>query len=332
MRIGPVWLNWKDDLACPVCHGLLHVERHWIECQGCGAAYRIRDGIPYFVDLAGLGEFEKGESEFHSAIAEEADRAHGQTTLRAEYLHNGFLAPILSLPRGSLLLDVACGSGVDVIRLAQRSYRIVGVDIAPGMIMTTKRKVEELGLSDRVFLCVANARQLPFRESKFRAAYVCAALHHMQDPKGVLGELARVTQTSGIVSIGSEPNSWIYKFRRLKHSRWGRRFFRAFRNDYTIGDQPPGDRETRGWSAGDWPRLVHGTGLELLQAEPIWYLNGIASLLGLHSLPRWIEVALCQADRALTHVPLVRYCSVKWHVITRKEGGVAQSQCLSTGC
>ncbi len=186
--------------------------------------------------------------------------------------------------------------------------------------MTARRKARKLGLSDRVFLSVASARQLPFRDARFQAAYICAALHHMQDPAVVLGELARVTQASGIVSIGSEPNAWIYRFRSLKHSRFGQGLLRLLRDDYTVGHQPPGDRETTGWSFSDWPRIVQGTGLELVQVDPIWYLNGVASLLGLHSLPRWLEVTICRVDDFLTRVPLVKNYSVKWNVLTRRKG------------
>ena len=323
VSICPTWLSWKDDLMCPVCGGSLYEQDDRIECQGCHKGFCIRSGIPYFVDPDDLSEFEEGESQFHSAIAHQADRAHGQATLRAECLHDGFLAPILDLPVESVLVDVACGSGVDVIRLATRGYRVIGVDISPGMIAITNHKIQELGLSDQVFLCVANARQLPIRDARVHAAYICAALHHMQDPAIVLGELARVTQAGGTVSIGSEPNAWIYQFRSLKHSRLGRRLMRLFRNDYTIGDQPPGDRETMGWLPKDWTRLVQDTGLELVKTDPVWYLNGVASLFGFHSLPHWLEAMMCRIDESLARVPLIKDYSMKWNVITRKKGVAA---------
>jgi ubiquinone/menaquinone biosynthesis C-methylase UbiE len=325
MDVFPTWFSPESDLMCPVCHGPLQARENQIECKECYEVYWIRDGIPYFVNLQALEEFEKEESEFHSHIAAEADKAHGQATLRAKYLHNGFLAPILELPTESLLLDVACGSGIDIVRLAKQGYRVIGVDIAPGMIRIARRKIEEAGLSDHVFLCVASAGQLPFHDTRFQATYICAALHHMPNPTTVLCELARVTQSNGIVSIGSEPNAWIYKFRSIKHSKYGRRLLSLLRDDYTIGKQSPGDRETAGWSSRDWPRIVQGTGLELVKANPVWYLNGIASLLGLHSLPRWLEAAICRIDKFLTRVPLAKDYSVKWNVITRKKGGRTQS-------
>lgn len=316
------WQHWVETIVCPACHGYLSADESKFQCQECYRVYRVRDGIPYFVDLETLGEFEQEESEFHSIIAEQADSAHGQATLRTEYLHNDFLAPVLDLAPGAMILDVACGSGVDVVRLVEKGYRVVGVDIAPGMIRTTQRKVQELGLADRVFLCVAAADQLPFAERSFQAAYISAALHHMRYPATVLGELARVTRSSGTVSIGSEPNAWIYRFRSLKHSKLGRRVMGLLRDDYTVGEQPPGDRTTVGWSIQDWSRIVKGTGLEVERITPIWYLSGLASLLGLHSPPRWLETVMCEVDKHLAGIPLVKYYSMKWNVITRKKDQV----------
>jgi SAM-dependent methyltransferase len=293
-------------------------QEEWIACGACDKRFAIRAGIPHFVDGGELDAFEQEERAFHSQIADRADGAHGQGTLRAEQLHDGFLAPILDLPGGSLVLDVACGTGIDVVRLAEAGYRVIGMDLSPGMVAIAQRKVRALGLSERAFVCVANARRLPLRDARFDAALICAALHHMQDPAGVLSELARVTRPDGAVAIGAEPNAWIYGLRPLKHSRLGRRWMRLWRDDYTIGDQPPGDRAATGWTAENWVEVTRGTGLALVQVDPVWYLNGIASVLGLHALPRWLEAVLCRIDALLAHAPLINRYSMKWNVIARR--------------
>ncbi|NLF01785.1 MAG: methyltransferase domain-containing protein [Anaerolineales bacterium] len=312
-----VWSEWTEVLACPACQGSLVIEDDRIECQKCRKTYAIRNGIPYFVEEEELDDFEVGESQFHSLVAPQADHAHAQATLRAEVLHDAFLAPIYDLPAEAPVLDVACGSGVDIVRLAARGFRVVGMDISPGMIAVAQQKMDELGLSGQVLLCVSSARALPFRSGCFQAAYICAALHHMQEPQAVLRDMARVTRAGGLVSVGSEPNAWIYRFRGLKHSKLGRRIMRLFRNDYTIGEQPPGDAQTEGWTRADWPALIRDTGLELVRVDPIWYLNGVASLLGMRALPRWFERALCSIDRVISAVPVVNQCSMKWNVLAR---------------
>lgn len=310
----PSWI----ELVCPACHGSLQPGEDWLQCSSCHTIYPAVDGILHFTNIEVLSEFEQGESLFHTQIAAQADDAHGQSTLRAQYLHDDFLEPIKRLPKGSVILDVACGSGPDVVYLAEQGYYVVGFDIAPGMVAITRQKVLARGLADRVFLFVGRASQIPCSDNTFDATSICAALHHMEDARGTLKELARVTRPGGILSAGSEPNAWIYRFRAVKHSRIGRRIMGWFRSDYTIGEQPPGDRETPGWRYEDWPQLVQGTGLKLARVSPIWYLNGVASLLGFKSPPRWFERLLLGIDRVLSHTPWIRKFSVKWNVIAIK--------------
>src|SRR3990170_3366446 len=126
MSIFPTWFE-ISNFSCPDCHSPLAENNEAVLCIQCGAVYPIKDGVVYFVDLNNLNDFEVGESKFHTEIAKEADKAHGQQTLRVEYLHYGFLRPILQLPQDSLILDVGCGSGYDAIKLAKRGYYVVGI-------------------------------------------------------------------------------------------------------------------------------------------------------------------------------------------------------------
>jgi len=238
-------------------------------------------------------------------------------------LHHNFLEPIFALPECSIILDVACGSGVDTIKLARKGYYVIGIDIAPGMLRTARRKAVEAGISENVFLAVARASNLPFPDNYFSASTICAALHHMQDPRQVLGEIGRTTCEGGIVSIGSEPNAWIYAFRGIKHSTIGRKILRRVRDDYTVGDQPPGDRTTPGWKRKDWQTLFADSELDVLSVSPIWYLNGGLSALGIKTLPRGVERAICDLDRFLSHIPYLKEYSFKWNVIARKGKEVA---------
>ncbi len=318
MRILPPWLDLDNDLACPTCQGSVHEIQNGLVCGSCGVEYFIYDDILYFIDPSRLTDFEIEESIFHSNVADKADAVHGQSTLRARILHDGFLHPFIRMPKNSRILDIAVGSGVDLVRLVQLGQNVVGVDISPGMIKFAKKKVEALGLSGKIFLCVSDALNLPFRDARFDGAYMCAALHHMRRPSKAMKELARVTLEDGYVSVGSEPNAWLYKFRFLKHSRLGHRIMRFFRDDYTIGEQPPGDRETPGWTRKELIHLMENSGLEVIRIEPVWYLNGIASLLGFNTLSSRLEELISMADKIIGHLPLLKNYSFKWNVIAHK--------------
>lgn len=55
---------------------------------------------------------------------------------------------------GQDVLDVACGTGIDTLFLAQRGIRVTGVDISPGMVAQLELKAKRAGLADRVEACV----------------------------------------------------------------------------------------------------------------------------------------------------------------------------------
>lgn len=310
---------FEQVFVCPKCYGNLEFRGNCIACLECDQNYMVQNEVPLFTLNNELSDFENEESNFHTVIAEEADKAHGQETLRAKILHDNFLSPFTGFHPGSIILDIACGTGVDLIKMAEAGNFVIGLDISPGMVAVAKAKAKEKGVEDRVILAVASAYQLPFLASTFEGTYICAALHHMENPVEALREIKRVTKNNGLISIGSEPNAWIYKFRSIKHSRLGRKIMSVFRKDYTIGEQPPGDRHTPGWAYSDWQTLAKKCELTLVKVNPIWYLNGLASLLGMHHLPRGIEHILSSLDSGIGKIPFVRNYSFKWNVLLQNE-------------
>lgn len=54
------------------------------------------------------------------------------------------------LPKGSRILDLACGTGTDAVWFAQHGYSVHGVDISGEMLSRAEKKAKELGLQDRL--------------------------------------------------------------------------------------------------------------------------------------------------------------------------------------
>lgn len=54
------------------------------------------------------------------------------------------------LPKGSRILDLACGTGTDAAWFAQHGYSVHGVDISGEMLSRAEEKAKELGLQDRL--------------------------------------------------------------------------------------------------------------------------------------------------------------------------------------
>lgn len=57
-----------------------------------------------------------------------------------------FLIEELNLPPQSKILDVGCGTGRHAIDLAQRGYKITGIDISRGMLKEAQRRASEVAV------------------------------------------------------------------------------------------------------------------------------------------------------------------------------------------
>lgn len=64
------------------------------------------------------------------------------------------------LPPGARVLDLGAATGGYAIPLAERGHFVTAVDLSPELIDIGRRRVEEAGLTDRVELVVADARDL----------------------------------------------------------------------------------------------------------------------------------------------------------------------------
>lgn len=80
-----------------------------------------------------------------------------------------FLVEELRLPEGSSILDVGCGTGRHAVALAERGYRVTGVDISRGMLAEAAKAAAEAGVAVELLHADAS-RSLP--EGPFDAA-VC---------------------------------------------------------------------------------------------------------------------------------------------------------------
>jgi len=98
----------------------------------------------------------------------------------------------LALPPGSLLLDVACGTG-DLSRLARRrQYRVIGADLSAGMLAANHCGAP---------LLQADCSHLPFPDGAFDGLVCGYALRNFTDLAGALAETARVLRPGGRLAI-----------------------------------------------------------------------------------------------------------------------------------
>lgn len=90
---------------------------------------------------------------------------------------------------GSDALEIGCGTGLILERVAGVAARAIGIDLSPGMIAVSGEK----GLT----AVNASVNALPFPDASFDVVYSCKVLAHVPDIRGGLAEVARVLRPGG---------------------------------------------------------------------------------------------------------------------------------------
>lgn len=104
------------------------------------------------------------------------------------------------LPLGSLVLDLACGTGRITEYLLSKGYRVWGVDISQEMLKVAQKRLSSFGES--VNLRQAEAENLPFEEKFFDGATCIKLMGHVppQTRVKILKEIKRVSRGPFIVA------------------------------------------------------------------------------------------------------------------------------------
>ncbi len=113
---------------------------------------------------------------------------------------------LTSIPEGSKILDVGCGSGRFSIGAAQMEHNVTGIDITPAAIKAATEKAKNLKLNNVSFL-VGDMTEMPFRDNEFDYVFCprfsINAVATFQSRRQAISEMMRVVKTGGTVYIES---------------------------------------------------------------------------------------------------------------------------------
>ena len=97
------------------------------------------------------------------------------------------------------ILDVATGTADMAIMMARRlrAVHVTGVDISTGMLEIGRRKIDRLGLGDRIVLQPGDSESLPFADGSFDAITVAFGVRNFEQLEKGLTEMLRVLKPGG---------------------------------------------------------------------------------------------------------------------------------------
>jgi len=100
------------------------------------------------------------------------------------------------------ILDIATGTGDLAIMLAKiNSEKVIGLDISEGMLAVGKKKIDQLGLNEKVEMILGDSEELPFEDQTFDAITVGFGVRNFENLEQGLDEIYRVLKPNGIFVV-----------------------------------------------------------------------------------------------------------------------------------
>ena len=127
------------------------------------------------------------------------------------WLMNGSHAPLtdwafthLEIPEGATALDVGCGGGRTIEKLAAKVAQVYGVDYAAGSVAASHAHNKTLMAEGRVFVEQASVSHLPFPGNKFDIVTAIETQYYWPDLSGDMKEIFRVIRPGGRLMVVAE--------------------------------------------------------------------------------------------------------------------------------
>jgi ubiquinone/menaquinone biosynthesis C-methylase UbiE/uncharacterized protein YbaR (Trm112 family) len=96
-----------------------------------------------------------------------------------------------NLTKQDFVLDIGCGTGRQCIPLAERSIRVVGIDIDEEMLQEAVKKVGSSSIGRMMDLIVGDGENPPVKPGSFTACVFYGVLHHLSDKRKAIANAAK---------------------------------------------------------------------------------------------------------------------------------------------
>ncbi len=118
----------------------------------------------------------------------------------SERRYHDWRGRLWALVQGPSVLEVGVGTGNNM-PYYPAGISITGIDLTPGMLERADRRMQEMGLADRVTLQLGDVQRLDFPDISFDTAVATFVFCSVPDPVLGLREMKRVTKPGGRVML-----------------------------------------------------------------------------------------------------------------------------------
>ncbi|WP_273476930.1 class I SAM-dependent methyltransferase [Methanobrevibacter woesei] len=121
----------------------------------------------------------------------------------------------LNINPDDVILDVGCGGGININRMAKDAKKVYGIDYSIESVKLSREVNEKLIDNGQVEIHEGNVKDLPFEDNTFDIVTAFETVYFWPDIEKCFGEVKRVLKPGGTFLIGMESNgsdNFIMKF------------------------------------------------------------------------------------------------------------------------
>lgn len=112
----------------------------------------------------------------------------------------------LDIKSDDIILDVGCGGGININRMAKNAKKVYGVDYSIESVKVSREVNRQEIYDGKVEVVKGDVQSLPFEDDTFDIVTAFETVYFWPNIEKCFGEVKRVLKSGGIFLIGTESN------------------------------------------------------------------------------------------------------------------------------
>lgn len=129
---------------------------------------------------------------------------------RHYYREGLILRTLREVQSAGRILDVGCGTGSLITKLARIGYIVDGVDLSEECLTLTRSRVSDAGLNDMIRIKHGSVTAIPYADGYFDGVIAAEVLEHIDDDIVGVREICRVLKSGGVCIVTVPANSALW--------------------------------------------------------------------------------------------------------------------------